>query len=171
MSKPRPPAPAPNKRKATYTTGLDGATPERPFALHVQPVAGGSTDYALRVAQRVIERPNAEPHMIDVVTLGGDNLRAVAEHVLDGLRRAEYKVTDLSPARRKPFYLPEEVGVRLGLVFLAVKPVSKMRRVEEISQAIRQMPSEEVYYWYSKCLAQATAERAQKALRVLLRWR
>jgi hypothetical protein len=51
---------------------------------------------------------------------------------------------------------------------LTVKPLSKFRRVEEISYGIRQMPSEEAYYWYSKCTAADTAERAQKALRVLL---
>ena len=64
--------------------------------------------------------------------------------------------------------LPEAVGVRLGLVFLAVKPLSKLDRVEAISQGIRHMTLEELYYWYSKCTASDTAERAQKALRVLL---
>jgi hypothetical protein len=58
--------------------------------------------------------------------------------------------------------------VRLGLVFLTVKPLTKLLRVETISSGIRQMPSEEAYYWYSKCTAGATAERAQRALRVLL---
>jgi hypothetical protein len=103
-----------------------------------------------------------------VVAISGDNLRAVADHVIEALRKADYKATDLSVIRQKPFYLPEEVGVRLGLVFLTVKPLSKFRRVEQISYGIRQMPSEEAYYWYSKCTAADTAERAQKALRVLL---
>ena len=56
----------------------------------------------------------------------------------------------------------------MGLVFVAVKPLGKLRRVEAISHGIRQMPLEEVYYWYSKCTAADTADRAQKALRVLL---
>jgi hypothetical protein len=106
--------------------------------------------------------------MTTIITLNGDNLRAVADHVIEALRQADYRATDLSPDRREPFYLPEAVGVRLGLVFLAVKPLSKLRRVEAISQGIRQMPLEEAYYWYSKCTATDTAERAQKALRMLL---
>ena len=156
------------RQAVAYATGLNGTTAEKPFALHVQTLSGATTDYALTLRQRVVERPEADPHLATVTTISGDNLRAVADHVIEALRKAEYKATDLSPTRQKPFYLPEEVGVRLGLVFLTVKPLSKFRRVEEISYGIRQMPSEEAYYWYSKCTAADTAERAQKALRVLL---
>lgn len=147
---------------------LNGTTAEKPFALHLQPTSGSSTDYALTLRQRVVERPDAPPRLQTVSTISGDNLRAVADHVIEALRKADYKATDLTPGREQPFYLPEEVGVRLGLVFLTVKPLSKFRRVEEISYGIRQMPPEEAYYWYSKCTAADTAERAQKALRVLL---
>ncbi len=127
----------------------------------------------MTLRQRVVEHPDPErpevaPRLETIVTINGDNLRAVADHVIEALRKADYKATDLSQARRKPFYLPEEAGVRLGLVFLTVRPLSKFRRVEEISYGIRQMPSEEAYYWYSKCTAAGTAERAQKALRLLL---
>lgn len=161
------------KRKPTYAVDLNGTTPEKPFALHVQPLAGATTDYALTLRQRVVEHPDAgrpasAPRLETIATIHGDNLRAVADHVIEALRKAEYKATDLSPARRQPFYLPEEAGVRLGLVFLTLKRLSKFRRIEAISYGIRQMPSEEAYYWYSKCTAAATAERAQKALRVLL---
>ncbi len=164
----QPPATNRRKRKPIYKANLNGTTPDKPFALHVQSLETGSADYALTLRQRVVERPDEEPHLATVVVLSGDNLRAVADHVIEALRRAEYKATDLSPTRSKPFYLPEEAGVRLGLVFLTVKPLSKFRRVEQISHGIRQMPPEEAYYWYSKCTAADTAERAQKALRVLL---
>lgn len=161
------------RRRTAYEADLNGATPQKPFALHVQPVTGAATDYTLTLRQRVVERPKAgQPEATSrletVVVIGGDNLRAVADHVIEALRKAEYKATDLSAARRKPFYLPEEVGVRLGLVLLTVKPLHKLRRVEQISYGIRQMPSEEAYYWYSKCTAAGTADRAQKALRALL---
>lgn len=174
---PSPPSPISNAthpgRKRAYNTHLNGTTPEKPFALHVQPLAGAITDYTLTLRQRVVERPDdqqpeAAARLETVVAISGDNLRAVADHVIEALRKAEYKATDLSVARHRPFYLPEEVGVRLGLVFLTVKPLTKIRRVEQISYGIRQMPSEEAYYWYSKCTAAATADRAQKALRVLL---
>ena len=170
---PLPNLQSPPKKQLTYTADLNGTTPEKPFALHVQSLAGATTDYSLTLRQRVVERPDADQaeatsRLETVVAISGDNLRAVADHVIEALRKADYKATDLSVTRQKPFYLPEEVGVRLGLVFLTVKPLSKFRRVEQISYGIRQMPSEEAYYWYSKCTAVDTADRAQKALRVLL---
>jgi hypothetical protein len=102
------------------------------------------------------------------VELGGSLLKAVADQVLDSLRQNEYKVTDLSLSRREPFVLSEESGVRLGLLFMAVRPITKMTRVEAISAGIRAMTSEELYYWFSKCTSVASAERAQKSLRLLL---
>jgi len=154
--------------------------PERPFELRVVPNAnraGHSTAYGLALYQRLVEPPGAqrtlyrqEPprEMQRVVKVGGGVLRAVADHILEALRRCGYKATDLSASRRAPFLLNEETGVRLGLLFLAIKPISKMSRVEAISDGVRAMTSEEAYYWYSKCTTGPTAERAQKALRVLL---
>jgi hypothetical protein len=161
-----PPPPSPKKRQPIYE--LEGTTPEKPFALLVRALAGETTDYALTLRQRIVEQHDRTPRLETIATISGDSLRGVADHVIEALRSAGYKATDLSPARTQGFYLSEEIGVRLGLVFLAVRPLSKPRRVEEISYGIRQMPSEEAYYWYSKCTAVDTAERAQKALRVLL---
>ena len=95
-------------------------------------------------------------------------LRAIADHVLQSLRGAGYKATDLSATRRQPFRLDEETGLRLGLLFLAIRPLSRMDRVEGISAALRTMPSEEAYYWFSKCATGAGAESARRALRFLL---
>ena len=39
---------------------------------------------------------------------------------------------------------------------------------EAISRTLRAMPSEEAYYWYSKCTHPHSGNRAQRALRVLL---
>jgi hypothetical protein len=179
-------APGDTQHATRLTPGLwatDHALPtdDHPFKLLVKPVVGGdesgaATDYVLTLRQRVVHPPQAQQSfygrppatMTHIVTLGGDSLRAISDHVLDALREAGYKATDLSPARRDPFHLPEAVGVRLGLVFLAVKPLSKLDRIEAISHGIRHMTLEELYYWYSKCTASDTAERAQKALRVLL---
>jgi len=43
-----------------------------------------------------------------------------------------------------------------------------MDRVEAISSTLRTMPSEEAYYWFSKCTAEASAANARRALRILL---
>jgi hypothetical protein len=159
------------RRLAAYRVDPGSGDPDKPFTLHVQSTAGSSTSYTLTLEQRVLESISGREgnaQMTPIVTLGGDNLRAVANHVIEALRQADYKATDLSPERREPFYLPEAIGVRLGLVFLTVKPLSKHVRVEAISHGIRQMPLEEAYYWYSKCTDAGTADRARRALRILL---
>jgi hypothetical protein len=57
----------------------------------------------------------------------------------------------------------------LGLLFLAIRPLAKVDRMDVIAQGIRAMTSEEAYYyWYAKCTGGPAAERAQLALRVLL---
>lgn len=111
-----PPAPRPAQRadEAGDPASLNGTTAEKPFALHVEALAGATTDYALVLRQRIVERPEAQPRLETVITVGGDNLRAVADHVIEALRKAEYKATDLAASRRKPFYLPEEVGCDSG---------------------------------------------------------
>jgi len=43
-----------------------------------------------------------------------------------------------------------------------------MAVIEVISQGMHQMTVEELYYWYSKCTGGPNAERALRALRVLL---
>ncbi|MDP2990591.1 MAG: ASCH domain-containing protein [Kiritimatiellota bacterium] len=144
------------------------------FELRVLPETGNG--YRLEFTQKLVEAVPDQPYLYQqpaiktrvCVEVGGDSLRAVADMVLDALRQNGYKPTDLSASRREPFHLDELTGVRLGLIFLAVKPISKANRVEAISQGVRAMTAEELYYWYSKCTGGPTAERAQKALRVLL---
>ena len=150
-----------------------------PFELRVisEPaLKAAQTPYRLALYQRLVVPPAAQrsldavaPIHLNVVSeLGGDLLKAIADQLLDALRQNGYQATDLSANRREPFTLKEETGVRLGLLFMAVRPITKMTRVEAISMGIRAMTSEELYYWYSKCTSGATAERAQKALRILL---
>ena len=144
------------------------------FELRVRPETGNG--YRLEFTQKLAEAVPDQPFLYQQpaiktrvsVELGGDSLRAVADVVLEALRQNGYKPTDLSATRREPFHLDEQTGVRLGLVFLAVKRISKANRIEAISQGVRQMTAEELYYWYSKCTGGSAAERAQKALRVLL---
>jgi hypothetical protein len=132
--------------------------------------------YRLEFTQKIIETVPDQPYLYQQpnikarvsVELGGNNLRAVADVVLEALRQNGYKPTDLSVARQEPFHLDEQTGVRLGLIFLAIKPISKANRIEAISQGVRQMTAEELYYWYSKCSGGAGAERVLKALRILL---
>ena len=177
---PPPPQPSPSEgegeregvrvRRAgpTYLVGgeVTSYDPEKPFELRVVPRGDGG--YGLALYQWPVAANREVPKPQRLVELAGDSLRAVADHVLEALRKSGYKVTDLSRNRRQPFRLDEETGLRLGLLFLAVKPLTRLDRVEAISSGLRTMPSEEAYYWFSKCTAGASAVNAQRALRILL---
>lgn len=150
-----------------------------PFELRVIPELEGETKnpaYRLALYQRRVAASPVQMSLyrkdIDqfmrIIELSNTILQSLADQVLDALRLNGYKATELSASRKEPFLLDEESGVRLGLLFMTVKPISKMSRVEAISEGIRRMTSEELYYWYSKCTSKPTAQRAQKALRILL---
>lgn len=159
---------APPPPRTTYTVPHDAPAydPEKPFELRVLP--RDDDDYGLALHQWLLAANGETLKPQRLVELAGDSLRAVADHVLEALRKSGYKVTDLSRNRRQPFQLDEETGLRLGLLFLAVRPLTRMDRVEAISGGLRIMPSEEAYYWFSKCTAEASAANAQRALRILL---
>lgn len=103
-----------------------------------------------------------------VVRIWGNPLRGIVDHVLAAIRHAGYRATDLRATRRAPFRLIEEDGVRLGLLFLALKPLRKPRRIEEVSRAIATMEREEVYYWFSKGTTGVDLLRVQRALRIMV---
>ena len=103
-----------------------------------------------------------------VVRCWGTNLLAVNDHLLDALRVSGYRPTDLKWTRRKPFALPEAAGVRLGLLLLAVKPLRKPRRIEDVSMAVRELADDEVFYWYAKTTDSQNGRRAQRAFRDLV---
>jgi hypothetical protein len=166
------PLPAVRPRPTYRVEAEPGYDPEKPFELRV--VLHKGNGYGLALYQWPVAANTGQPadaisaRPQCLVELAGDPLRAVADHVLEALRRAGYKATDLSRERREPFRLDEETGLRLGLLFLTVKPLTRMNRIEAISSALRIMPSEEAYYWFSKCTAAQSAVNAQRALRILL---
>ncbi len=142
-------------------------TDEKPFELRVFPLS--STDYGLELRQRRLngdQRPG-EPS-VPVVRLWGTPLSAVMDQVIEGIRKNGYKNGDLRSTRQVPFVLTEEHGVRLGLLFMAVKPLRKLERIEIISRRVKQMEPEEAYYWYSKCRSANDRHRACRAVRILM---
>lgn len=137
---------------------------QRTFLLRVVPEPRGR--YLLSLEQRPTGRHETEPKAI--VTLGGDPLSASMEAVLQALREAGQKPSELRRDRLVPFEVSETIGVRLGLLFLAVKPLRKTSRMDDLARGIRAMTDEESYYWFGKVTAKGQARRAQKALRLLL---
>lgn len=113
-------------------------------------------------------RRNGQAVTRQVVRAWGTPLRAVTDQLLEAIKRSGYKATDLNANRRAPFALDEPVGVRLALLLLAVKPLRKHQRIEEVAAGVRAMSDEEAYYWYSKCADRRDGRRSQHALRVML---
>ncbi len=132
------------------------------FELVVHPV--GDADLGIEIRQASDGRTH-EPRRI--VFAAGRALQAVGDHVLDALRQAGHRPSELRRTRTKPFRLPEQAGVRLALAILATKPLRKIRRIEEISSAVRQMSDDEAYYWFAKCTDPDHGLRAQRAFRDL----
>jgi hypothetical protein len=141
------------------------------YEMHVLP--HGEDGYGLALYQPPLRSggtPGSEggPEMVKVVQVWGTPLKAVLEPVLTTIKRAGYKATDLHRGRKAPFRLSEEDGVRLGLLFLAVKPLHKLARIEAVSERIRRMEPEELYYWFSKSTSTTEGHRALRALRILI---
>lgn len=133
----------------------------RSFLLFVLPRHDGS--YGLELRQRLNGGSSANETV--VVRAWGPPLQTALSQVLDALRQSGYRPSDLDGNRRAPFELREDAGVRVGLALLALKPLRRAARIERIAEAIREMPDEEVYYWFSKTLS---TPRARRALRLLL---
>ena len=128
-------------------------------------MAGDAYALALREARQEVKPAEASG---PVARVAGDPLRVLMDHVLASLRQAGHRPSDLRRSREEPFLLEEEDGVRLGLLFLALKPLRKVARMEAIAEHVRAMPPEELYYWYSLTSSGEAALRARRALRVLL---
>jgi hypothetical protein len=138
-------------------------------AFELRIVPGPDRRYSLALWQRAIPA-NGKPESSErrLVTLSGVPLQVSMDQVLDALRKAGHRSTALGPKRAEPLPVNEEIGVRLGLLFLALKPLTKVGRMEQIAAGLRVMPSEEAYYWFSKCAPSKRGGHARKALRVLL---
>jgi hypothetical protein len=172
-------APGRRARRVPYrVTPPPEPDPQHPFVLYTIPESGNGYRVALyqwvptvgQVSKPADDRATPAPNALWSIELGGAPLRAVADHLLSALRANGYKATDLARAAgsERPFYLDELTGLRLALILLAVKPLTRHDRIEAIGQGVQAMGDEEAYYWFSKCSAGPDALWAQRALRVLL---
>ena len=145
------------------------------YSFELRAVPGKSPDYALALYQephkgkrRDKRQPCGNGHWQLVASINGTPMRCVMDQILATIKQAGYRPSDLSRSRQDPFVLKEEAGVRLGLLFLAVKPLRKPIRMSDISDQVAGMADEEAYYWFSKATSPQYGRRAQKALRILL---
>lgn len=128
-------------------------------------------EYGVALYQEPVRSRARNPHVETprlVARVWGTPFRCTVDRTLATIKDNGYRASDLSKTRGAPFILDEESGVRLGLLFLATKPLRKSARIEAISGAIWTMGAEEAYYWFSKCADDGTGRRARRALRLLL---
>jgi hypothetical protein len=141
----------------------------KPFELRVEPDRSGDYGLALfRLPARGESRNGSGDGWQIVARVHGTPMRAVMDQVLTALKHSGYRASDLSRSRKAPFQFNEETGVRLGLLLLAVKPLRKSSRMNDISERVQAMASEEAYYWFSKTTDHNLGRRSQKAMRILL---
>lgn len=141
----------------------------KPFELRVY--TNQPQDYGLSLHRMPARGENVNGSGHDwqqVASVHGTPMRAVMDQILAAIKQGGYRPSDLSRSRKTPFLLSEEIGVRLGLLMLAVKPLRKSSRMTDISEQIQSMASEEAYYWFSKTTDHQVGRRSQKAMRILL---
>ncbi|CAN5241089.1 hypothetical protein BH18GEM1_BH18GEM1_08160 [soil metagenome] len=136
------------------------------FELRVLPRPGRGYGLALFQAHLPNENGSDDPEL--VVRIWGRPLQSVLDQVLSTLKRSGYRAIDLHAGRRAPFRVPEEEGVRLGLLFLALKPLRRSDRIEAIGEHVRTMETEELYYWFSKVTSSEIGRRANRSLRIMM---
>lgn len=138
------------------------------YQLEVYPRPGQQYGLSLNEVVQPAGGARREPELRPVVRLWGSPLQAVFDRVVEAVKAHGGRASDIRRERKVPFTLDEETAVRLGLLFLAVKPLRKSARIEAIRDATAIMGTEEAYYWYSKCSSSTSGRRATRAFRVLL---
>ncbi len=123
----------------------------------------GDTEFGVELTQELAGQSQGR-----VVRSWGPVMHVIGNDLLEAIKDSGYRPTDLNRARRKSFRMPEVTGVRLALALMAVKPLQKLRRIEEVATAVRELCDDEAYYWYAKCTHTHTGQRARRAFRDLV---
>lgn len=106
-----------------------------------------------------------------VERIWGLPFRAASEGMLWLVQEAGHAIGAFGPTEGEPVMLPEDVGVRLSVLAMALKPLPKLERIREIEEGVAEMRREEVTYWFSKAFGTPTyndRRRILKAMRILL---
>ncbi len=104
---------------------------------------------------------------VKVRRLSGARLRSILQLLDESLRDSEVDSSEVTGTGDITVLLREEVGVRLSLGFIGVKPLSRVDRMRALTRGIAQMSLEECYYWHAKCRSPNNTN-GEKALRTLL---
>ena len=126
-------------------------------------------DYAkeekpLRASHKLIEKKRRKPTIEYVSCISGWRVSLV-EHII---KKAKKKYKDQQVNNPKRFWVHEEEGVRLGLIFSGIQILHKMDKCERIISNIQEMSREEAFYWYSKIRDKEMYRKGAIAMRLLL---
>ena len=104
---------------------------------------------------------------VKVSRLSGSRLRSILQLIDESLRKAEIKPEQVTSTGSATILIPEEIGVRLSLGFIGIKPLRRVDRMRDLARGVARMGLEECYYWNAKCRSPNSSGGA-KALRTLL---
>jgi hypothetical protein len=104
---------------------------------------------------------------VKVRRLSGARLRSILQLLDETLRQTHLDPSSVTSTGNSEVLIPEEVGIRLSLAFIGIKPLQRVDRMRDFSRGISMMSLEECYYWYAKCRSPNSPNGA-KALRTLL---
>jgi len=137
------------------------------FQLVIEPQS--NNEFRLTMMQSLYQNANEKPQTKNerIATLWGLPLHFAQQTIIDALKKNGYAPSNLNPKRKEPFYLSEDTGIRLSLLFWAIKPLRKISRIEAIIDGISRMSNEEACYWFAKCASDYPVQ-ARQALRILL---
>jgi len=142
------------------------------FELRVEPLRNNQLMLSVhqypnrkRLGRRGQEAPQ------EVVRIWGLPLQAAREGLLELLQQAGHRLHAFKPTDEKPLALAEEVGIRLSVLAMALKPLRKLERMRDVQKGVEEMSREEATYWFSKALSASgynDRRRVLKAMRILL---
>jgi hypothetical protein len=133
----------------------------RGFQLVIEP--NGSDEFGVRLEQT---NGGGSPAKV-LASIRPRDIASLMDPLHEALRVSWHQRTVLSPSRKKPIGLDEAAGVRLALALVAVGPISRWSRREEILGGVAAMSTEEAYYWFARTTG-PIGSRARRALRIML---
>ncbi len=103
---------------------------------------------------------------VKVDQLSRARLRSILSLVDRTLKNRDIDPSIITRTGEETILLHEEVGIRLALGFIGIKPLRRVDRMRALSRGVTQMSLEECYYWNAKCRTPNNQSGA-KALRAL----
>ncbi|MCS7295457.1 MAG: hypothetical protein NZ761_08675 [Dehalococcoidia bacterium] len=145
---------------------MTGNGTERWFELVLRDRPGVGREVVLWQVERTPGdgRRAARPRRRRVGGLVGRPLTVAEPEVRQVLGKADAQRLE----RDKCVRLVDTAGARLGVLFLALRPLRRVERMVRVLEGVQRLADEEAYYWFAQCTAPSRARRARRALRVLL---